>query len=73
MMTIRSHDQFNTTIYGLHDRYRGVHNERRVVFLNPTDMKKRGIEKRQVLNLTSTYEGVERKAEQFLAIPYINK
>lgn len=70
MMTIRSHDQFNTTIYGLHDRYRGVHNERRGVFLNPTDMKKRGIEKRQVLNLTSTYEGVERKAEQFLAIPY---
>ncbi len=34
MMTIRSHDQFNTTIYGLEDRYRGIHNERRVVFMN---------------------------------------
>ncbi|MGD1945550.1 MAG: FdhF/YdeP family oxidoreductase [Croceivirga sp.] len=70
LMTIRSHDQFNTTIYGLHDRYRGVHNERRVIFLNPVDMQKRGIEKQEVLNLKSVYDGVERRAEQFLAIPY---
>ena len=70
LMTIRSHDQFNTTIYGLHDRYRGIHNERRVLFLNPNDMEKRGIEKLQVLNLTSTYDNVVRRAEQFLAIPY---
>ncbi|MEO0571345.1 MAG: FdhF/YdeP family oxidoreductase [Bacteroidota bacterium] len=70
LMTIRSHDQFNTTIYGLHDRYRGIHNERRVIFLNADDMKQRGIEKLQVLNLTSTYDGVERRAEKFLAIPY---
>ena len=70
LMTIRSHDQFNTTIYGLHDRYRGIHNERRVVFLNPADMKKRGIEKLEPLDLVSTYEGVERIAKQFLAIPY---
>lgn len=70
LMTIRSHDQFNTTIYGLHDRYRGIHNERRIIFLNPMDMKKRRIEKLQVLNLTSTYDGVKRKAEHFLAIPY---
>ena len=39
MMTIRSHDQFNTTIYGLNDRYRGVYNGRRVVFMNSDDMK----------------------------------
>ena len=70
LMTIRAHDQFNTTIYGLHDRYRGIHNERRIVLLNPVDMTKRGIEKQQVLNLTSTYDGVKRTAEQFLAIPY---
>jgi len=70
LMTIRSHDQFNTTIYGLHDRYRGIHNERRVLFLNPKDMEKRGIEKRDVLDLMSTYHGVERRAERFLAIPY---
>ena len=37
MMTIRSHDQFNTTVYGLHDRYRGVHGGRRVLFINPDD------------------------------------
>ena len=36
MMTIRSHDQFNTTIYGLDDRYRGVYNGRRVIFMNRT-------------------------------------
>ncbi len=70
LMTIRSHDQFNTTIYGLHDRYRGIHNERRVIFLNPVDMEKRGIVRKQVLNLISRYHGKERKAEQFLAIPY---
>ena len=38
MTTIRSHDQFNTTIYGLEDRYRGIHNERRVVFMNADDI-----------------------------------
>ena len=40
MMTTRSHDQFNTTIYGLHDRYRGIYNERRVVFINPNATNK---------------------------------
>jgi hypothetical protein len=38
MMTIRSHDQFNTTIYGDDDRYRGIHDERRVVLLQPDDL-----------------------------------
>ena len=70
LMTIRSHDQFNTTVYGLNDRYRGIHNERRVIFLNPKDMEERGIKKRQVLHLTSTYGGVVRRAERFLAVPY---
>ena len=70
LMTIRSHDQFNTTIYGLHDRYRGIHNERRVIFLNRNDMENRGIKEREVLNLISAYDGVQRKAEQFIAIPY---
>ena len=46
MMTIRSHDQFNTTIYGLNDRYRGIYNERRVILMNQHDMNKRGIKKR---------------------------
>ncbi|MBT29064.1 MAG: hypothetical protein CMO01_05315 [Thalassobius sp.] len=70
LMTIRSHDQFNTTIYGLNDRYRGIHNERRVVFMNESDMQKAGLAKMDQINLMSYYEGIERKAENFLVIPY---
>ena len=69
-MTIRSHDQFNTTIYGLNDRYRGIHNERRVVFMNEEDMVKRKLQKLDVVNLHSLYDGIQRTAEQFLVIPY---
>src|SRR5690606_22128823 len=53
MMTIRSHDQFNTTIYGLDDRYRGIFNERRVIFMNWEDMQERGLENEQIVNLKS--------------------
>jgi molybdopterin-dependent oxidoreductase alpha subunit len=70
LMTIRSHDQFNTTIYGLDDRYRGVYNERRVLFMNDSDMEEKGIKKLDVVNLTSYYDGVHRQAEQFKVIPY---
>ncbi|MEB8328031.1 FdhF/YdeP family oxidoreductase [Flavobacteriaceae bacterium KMM 6897] len=70
LMTIRSHDQFNTTIYGLNDRYRGVHNERRVVFMNPRDMEKFKVNKLDVVNLISNYDQKERKAVKFLVIPY---
>ena len=70
MMTIRSHDQFNTTIYGLHDRYRGIFNERRVVLMNREDIKKYGFKPRQVVHLTSHYGDVVRTAHQFLIVPY---
>ncbi len=70
MMTIRSHDQFNTTIYGLHDRYRGIFNERRVVLMNREDIKKYGFKARQVVDLTSHYGDVARTAHQFLVVPY---
>jgi len=70
LMTIRSHDQFNTTIYGLNDRYRGIHNERRVVFMNKEDMDKRKLQKKDVVNLYSEYDDVKRVAEKFLVIPY---
>jgi len=43
LQTMRSHDQFNTTVYGMNDRYRGISNQRRIVFLNPDDMKERGV------------------------------
>ncbi|MDD5262628.1 MAG: FdhF/YdeP family oxidoreductase [Methylacidiphilales bacterium] len=70
MMTMRSHDQFNTTIYGLDDRYRGVFNGRRVVFLNAEDMAEAGLQQGQLVDLTSHFEGVERIAPHFFVAPY---
>lgn len=70
MMTIRSHDQFNTTIYGMDDRYRGIQNERRVVFLNPTDMKRLGLKAEMVVDLVSEYQGVVRMVHNFLVLDY---
>ncbi len=70
MMTIRSHDQYNTTIYGLDDRYRGVKAGRRVVFMNHTDMKKRGLSRGDVVDLVSHHQGRTRSARHFIAIPY---
>lgn len=70
MMTIRTHDQYNTTIYGLNDRYRGILNERRVIFMNPKDMETQGLSKLDKVDLTSHFKGKERKAAKFLVIPY---
>ncbi|MFV9551246.1 FdhF/YdeP family oxidoreductase [Algibacter sp. PT7-4] len=70
MMTIRSHDQFNTTIYGLNDRYRGVFNERRIVFMNHDDMKQRHLKEHQIVNLKSDYNGVIREAHNFKVVAY---
>lgn len=70
LMTIRSHDQFNTTIYGLDDRYRGIHNERRIILMNQADMTHQGLAKLEVVDLVSNYDHTERRAEQFLVIPY---
>ena len=70
MMTIRSHDQFNTTIYGLDDRYRGVYNERRVIFMNREDMRIRGLQEHQVVNLKSEFNGIVREAHNFKVIGY---
>ncbi len=70
MMTIRSHDQFNTTIYGLNDRYRGITNERRVLFINESDMKSRNLTKLEKVDLVSNYGGVRRVVHNFLIIPY---
>jgi molybdopterin-dependent oxidoreductase alpha subunit len=70
MMTIRSHDQFNTTIYGLDDRYRGVFNGRRVVFLNPEDLAEAGLEAGQLVDLAGHFKGRKRVAEHFLVTPF---
>lgn len=70
MMTIRSHDQYNTTIYGMHNRYRGIHHHRRVVLMNEKDMAAAKLKNEDVVDLVSVYDGVERLAEGFLAIVY---
>jgi molybdopterin-dependent oxidoreductase alpha subunit len=70
MMTVRSHDQYNTTIYGLHDRYRGIYNGRRVVFMNLGDAQAAGLNKGDVVDIVSAYEGAERTAKNFVIVPY---
>jgi len=70
MMTIRSHDQYNTTIYGLDDRYRGIFNERRIVMMNEDDMQTAGLKTRDMVDLISNYDGEERVAKSFLVVPY---
>jgi len=70
MMTIRSHDQFNTTIYGLDDRYRGIRNGRRVVLLNREDIHLAGFQDGQAVDLISHFAGAERVARHFTILPY---
>jgi len=70
MTTIRAHNQFNTTIYDLDDRYRGIHGERRVILLNPENMREQNLQTGQVVNLTSHFDDGERHALRFIAVPY---
>jgi molybdopterin-dependent oxidoreductase alpha subunit len=70
LTTIRSHDQFNSTIYGLNDRYRGVFGGRRVLFLNPIDIEARNLQAGQIVDIYSHFEGEVRKAPRFAIVPY---
>lgn len=70
MMTIRTHDQFNTTIYGLDDRYRGIYNERRVVLMNENDIKKLGFNHGDAVDLYNYHDNIERVAKNFMIIQY---
>lgn len=76
LQTLRSHDQFNTTIYGLDDRYRGIFNGRRVVFVHPDDIADLGFEEGQYVNLVSEWtdaesgERTERQAPSFRIVGY---
>jgi molybdopterin-dependent oxidoreductase alpha subunit len=71
LQTVRSHDQYNTTIYGLNDRYRGIHNGRRVVFVNPADLAELGIEDGTMVDLISEWkDGVDRRAKAFRVVSY---
>jgi molybdopterin-dependent oxidoreductase alpha subunit len=68
--TVRSHDQFNTTVYAWDDHYRGIHNERRVLMMNTDDMAERGLVAGDVINITSHFNGQRRFAKRFIAVPY---
>jgi molybdopterin-dependent oxidoreductase alpha subunit len=70
MMTIRSHDQFNTTVYSADDRYRGIQGNRRVVLLNPDDVRERGLRPGQAVDLKSRFAEESREAKGFMVVPY---
>ncbi|MGA9101855.1 FdhF/YdeP family oxidoreductase [Aeromicrobium sp.] len=72
LQTLRSHDQFNTTIYGLSDRYRGIENGRRVVFVHPDDVEAFGLSDGSMVDMVGHWEGddVERVAHGFRVVPY---
>ncbi len=70
LQTVRSHDQFNTTVYGLDDRYRGIEGGRRVVFVNGGDLKARGLRDGDLVDLVSVWSDGERRAEGFRAVEY---
>lgn len=70
LMTVRSHDQFNTTIYGLHDRYRGIRSGRRVIFMNEDDIVERNLQDGQWVDITSHFGDEKRIAEKFMIVKY---
>lgn len=71
LMTTRSHDQYNTTIYAMDDRYRGVFGQRRVVFINPEDRVMLGFGAAEWVDMSTVWEdGIERRANRFLLVDY---
>lgn len=70
LQTVRSHDQFNTTVYGLDDRYRGIKGGRRVVFVNPDDLRERGLGDGDIVDMVSIAPDGERRAKAFRAVEY---
>ncbi len=70
MMTMRTHDQYNTTVYGHDDRYRGIQGGRRVVFINEADMKDGGLSRGDLVDLENDHGGKLRVAPRFTVVPY---
>jgi molybdopterin-dependent oxidoreductase alpha subunit len=71
LQTVRSHDQYNTTVYGLDDRYRGIKQGRRVVFVNPDDLEALGLGDGAMVDLVGVYkDGIDRRASGFRVVSY---
>ena len=70
LQTVRSHDQYNTTIYGLDDRYRGIKHGRRVVFVHPDDLTALGIADASYVDIISEWQDGDRTARQFRVVAY---
>jgi len=70
MMTIRSHDQFNTTVYSQNDRYRGIEGDRRVVFMNARDVTRLGLAPGERVDLVSRSGRIERSVSDFAVVPF---
>ena len=67
---MRSHDQYNTTFYGLDDRYRGIKDGRRVILINPEDLTELGLQDKALVDVISTFGGTERRANRFRLVSY---
>ena len=70
LITIRSHDQYNTTIYGMDDRYRGVFGRRDVLFMNPSDLAARGLEHGDLVDIETVSAGRSLRLDGITAIEY---
>ncbi|MEL6184074.1 MAG: FdhF/YdeP family oxidoreductase [Myxococcota bacterium] len=70
LTTVRSHDQFNTTVYALDDRYRGIFGHRHVVLMAPADLENEGLSAGAKVRILSYFEGQERSVEGFTVVPY---
>jgi len=70
LQTMRSHDQYNTTFYGLDDRYRGIKDGRRVILIHPDDLQEMGFADRVLVDVISTFGGTERRANRFRLVSY---
>jgi formate dehydrogenase major subunit len=70
LQTMRSHDQYNTTFYGQDDRYRGISNGRRVILVHSDDLAELGFNDRDLVDVISTFQGEERRADSFRLVAY---
>ena len=70
LQTTRSHDQYNTTFYDLDDRYRGISGGRRVILIHPEDLAESRFQAREMVDVISTFQGMDRRADKFRLVDY---